>query len=206
MSLKYSEWRSQVLEQLGQPFKSVKELAKVNLEEFRYQNLEGGLGQEAYYPWVEKFVAQINHEQSKAQRKGKEEEPEEVTQPIVELTQPPEEPHVVQTEEEEIAELVQLSKTGQIKLPNVTHVPGRTYPELKKIKQEKKGNPSSTQKPPPAALSAEQEHAVLNPGPKYTYPKNFLVPYIPLNLDIWFAGFALGVGVSALIHVFKSVA
>lgn len=214
MSLKYSEWRVQVLS--DHPFKSLKDLASVNLEELsaKLEDWKGSdsvhvdLVQEEYKPWMDKLFKQITDEQSKAKRKSKEEISEDTETslptltspqslgPIVVLTQPEKPP--VQSEEEEIAELIKLSETGQIKLPNITHVPGRTYPELKKVRLEKQQASSSTKTTTKPQVPPAVSHVIGDPEPKAK------VPILAINVDIC-VGFALGCAISALVNVLRTL-
>ncbi len=206
-TLKYSEWRADVLEKSGHTFKMVKDLAKVDIQKLE-STLEAEKEYHQQYPsFKEKLLKQIKEEVLKAGKKGKEEPEEEPEHPIVQLSeieQPPIEP--TQTEEEEIAELVQLSKRGQIKLPNVTHVPGRTYPELKKVKQEKQQQSKvdssldeQTKNRPAIALAGATvvEGIEKNCSPAASIFK--------INTGDFLIGFGVGMLVTTLINVVKNM-
>ena len=202
-TLKYSEWRAEVLEKIGHPFKMVRDLAKVDVTK-----VEGLEIEETYQSFKDKLIKQIKDETLKAGKKGKEEpeptlQPQELELPIVQLSeieQPPIEP--TQTEEEEIAELVQLSKRGQIKLPNVTHVPGRTYPELKKVKQEKQQSKldSSTKQKQTSIASAGA--TVVEGIEKNTCPAASI---FKINTGDFLIGFGVGLLVTTLINVVRNI-
>lgn len=204
-TLKYSEWRADVLEKSGHTFKMVKDLAKVDIQKLE-STLEAEKEYHQQYPsFKEKLLKQIKEEVLKAGKKGKEEPEEEPEHPIVQLSeieQPPIEP--TQTEEEEIAELVQLSKRGQIKLPNVTHVPGRTYPELKKVKQEKQQQQSklASSKQQTGTAIASAGAAVVEGIEKSTCPAASI---FKINTGDFLIGFGVGMLVTTLINVVKNM-
>ncbi len=199
-TLKYSEWRSTILGVAGHPFKSVKDLAKVNLVDLNdaYEK-NPDLATEEYQSYKDKLDKQI-WEESKKASKPIEQQPQPQEEPlIVELTRPerpPLPPISIEEDDKEVAELVELAATGKIKLPNVTHVPGRTYPELKKVKQEKKSvTEQTTTKDKP-----KLETTVL------TTEGGWLGLGLGLSFPDMAVGFAIGCAASLLIQVIRTAA